>query len=255
MDGDQAMKTGTLFGIGVGPGDPELLTLKAHRILTSAKVVAYPAPDDGDSFARSIVEGYLEPDQVEIPIVIPMRVERFPAKAIYDEAAKRIAKHLDGGVDVVVLCEGDPFFYGSFMYLFERLSAGYPVEVVPGISSLMAAAAMLQRPLAARNDVLTIIPGPLADDEISARLAASEAAAIIKVGRHFRRIAALIEKAGLTGNAGYLERVTLENQKVMPLGEVGFDKAPYFSIILIYKGTEGWVAKTRSPGQMPDDAS
>lgn len=239
--------SGVLYGIGVGPGDPELLTLKAHRILTSAKVIAYPAPDDGDSFARSIVAQFIKPEQLEIPIVIPMRVERFPAQNIYDASAKEIATHLDKGLDVVVLCEGDPFFYGSFMYLFERLSPAYEVEIVPGISSLMASAAMLQRPLAARNDVLSVIPGPLPDAQILARLESSDAVAIIKVGRHFSRIRDLIEKAGLTANAGYLERVTLENQKVMALSQVGEDKAPYFSIILIYKGAENWVTGSSMP--------
>lgn len=244
--------SGTLYGIGVGPGDPELLTLKAHRILTSAKVVAYPAPDDGNSFARAIVAQYMLPDQIEIPIVIPMRVERFPAQNIYDKAATEIAGYLDAGGDVVVLCEGDPFFYGSFMYLFERLSDGYSVEVVPGISSLMASAAALQRPLAARNDVLTVLPGPLPDDRILAGLETSDAIAIIKVGRHFKRLCGLIEQAGLTGNAGYLERVTLENQQVIPLSEVDADKAPYFSIILIYKGSENWIAKSSVPTQLLD---
>jgi len=243
------MKKGTLYGIGVGPGDPELLTLKAHRILTSCPVIAYPAPDTGDSFARSIVAGYLSGKQSEIPIVIPMRVERFPAKDIYDQACEEIAGHLDRGEDVCVLCEGDPFFYGSFMYVFERLSPNYTTEIVPGISSLMASAAALQRPLAARNDVLTIIPGPLPDEEMLARLEAADAVAIIKVGRHFSRIAALIERAGLSANAGYLERVSLENQKVLPLAEVGFDKAPYFSIILIYKGSENWIAASQVPNQ------
>ena len=158
---------------------------------------------------------YLKPEQLEVPIVIPMRVERFPAQNIYDASAKEIAVHLDAGEDVIVLCEGDPFFYGSFMYLFERLSPDYKVEIVPGISSLMASAAMLQRPLAARNDVLSVIPGPLPDDQILAQLHAADAIAIIKVGRHFSRIRNLIEKAGLTGSAGYLERVTLGNQKVL----------------------------------------
>lgn len=246
---------GTLYGIGVGPGDPELLTLKAHRILTSAKVIAYPAPDDGVSFARSIVSQYLNPGQHEIAIVIPMRAERFPAKAVYDKAAGEIGGHLKAGRDVVVLCEGDPFFYGSFMYLFERLAGDFPVEVVPGTSSLMAAAAALQRPLAARNDVLTIIPGPLPDKQILAQLETCDAAAIIKVGRHFGRIRDLIAKAALTDNAGFLERVTLDNQQIMPLGEVTGDKAPYFSIILIYMGAEDWVSKQAVPARRLDNAN
>lgn len=242
--------SGTLYGLGVGPGDPELISLKAHRILTGAKVVAYPAPDDGPSFARSIVAEYMSADQKEIAIIIPMRVTRFPAQDVYDKAAIEISDYLDAGQNVVVLCEGDPFFYGSFMYLFERLSDKYPVEIVPGISSLMASAAMLQRPLAARNDVLTIIPGPLDDVAMLAQLKACDAAAIIKVGRHFDRIRDTITKAGLLDNAGYLERVTLPNQQVMTLGDVKAGKAPYFSIILIYKGAENWVQKQIVPRQV-----
>ncbi len=150
------------------------------------------------SFARSIVAQWLTPDMIEIPIVIPMRVERFPAQEIYDQAGEEIAAHLQMGEDVVVLCEGDPFFYGSFMYLFERLSGRFRCEIVPGISSLMASASALQRPLAARNDVLTVIPGPLDSKAMLAQLEACDAAVIIKVGRHFQRICDVIEKAGLT---------------------------------------------------------
>lgn len=239
--------SGTLYGIGVGPGDPELITLKAHRILKACSVVAYPAPDDGDSFARSIVAEYLSPAQKEIPIVIPMRVERFPAANVYDAKAKEIAVQLTAGEDVVVLCEGDPFFYGSFMYLFERLAGDFNCEVVPGVSSLMASAAVLQRPLAARNDVLTITPAPLPDDVLLERFKSGDAIAIIKIGRHFARVKNLIEKAGLLHRAGYLERVSLETQKVMPLSEVGEDKAPYFSMILIYKGAEDWIKGLEMP--------
>ena len=235
--------TGKLYGIGVGPGDPELLTLKAHRILTHAPVVAYPAPDDGKSFARAIVSQYLRPDQLEIPIVIAMRVERFPAKEVYDKAASEITGHLRAGTDVAVLCEGDPFFYGSFMYLFERLAGEFPVEIVPGVSSLMACSAAFGRPLAARNDVLTVIPAPLADARIEAMLAEADAAAIMKVGRHFQRVRTLIEKAGLLDVAGYVERAGLPEQKVMPLASVRDESAPYFSMILIYKGQEQWIGE------------
>lgn len=239
--------SGTLYGIGVGPGDPELLTLKAHRILGMVSVVAYPAPDDGVSFARAIVSEYLKEDQQEIPIVIPMRVERFPAANVYDAAAKEIAKCLAEGKDVAVLCEGDPFFYGSFMYLFERLAGDYNCEIIPGVSSLMASASALKRPLAARNDILTVLPAPLEDDVILQRLQSGDAIAFIKIGRHFRRIRGLIEQAGLLDRAGYLERVTLENQQVMPLAEVSEEKAPYFSMILIYRGAETWIKNLEMP--------
>ncbi|MDD9909595.1 MAG: precorrin-2 C(20)-methyltransferase [Ahrensia sp.] len=234
-------RRGTLYGIGVGPGDPELLTLKAHRLITTTRVIAYPAPDTGESFARSIVSQWLDADKHEIAITIPMRVERFPAKDVYDQAAIDIASHLESDEDVVVLCEGDPFFYGSFMYLFERLAASHTCEIVPGVSSLMASAAAAGRPLAARNDVLSVVAGPSEDATIAHYLKQGDAIAIIKVGRHLARLRGLIEKAGLLDRAIYLERVTLGEQKVMPLAQVGADAAPYFSMILIYRGAESWI--------------
>ena len=185
--------TATLYGLGVGPGDPELLTLKAHRILSDCKVIAYPAPDNGKSFARSIVADFVSADKTEIPIVIPMRTERFPAAEIYDQKAAEIAVHLNAGNDVAVLCEGDPFFYGSFMYLYERLAGTYRCEVVPGVSSLVAAPAAMGRPLAARNDTLTVIPSPIETEQIRSQLQSSNAIAFIKLGRHFARIRELIE--------------------------------------------------------------
>jgi len=237
--------SGKLYGIGLGPGDPELLTLKAVRLLRSVPVIAWPAPDIGDSFARSIAAPHLPGDQIEIAIRMPMRVERFPAQEVYDWAAKEVSRHLDGGRDVAVLCEGDPFFYGSFMYLFERLAGRYKAEIVPGVSSIMAAACAAQRPLSARNDVMTIIPGPLPDDEILARLAHSQSAVIMKVGRHFARIKALIDAAGLMANAIYAERVSLREERVMPLADTTDDSAPYFSMILIYSGSENWTKKSK----------
>ena len=243
--------TGRLYGLGVGPGDPELLTLKAHRILRSVPVVAYPAPDSGTSFARSIVAEYLTNDQIEIAIVVPMRVERFPAKDIYDQASRTIASHLDSGRDVAVLCEGDPFFYGSFMYLYERLVETYPCEVVAGVSSLMASSAALGRPLAARNDVLSIVPAPASDDVIGGHLSTSDALAFIKVGRHFGRLKNLIEAAGLLDAAAYLERVSLDQQIIKPLAAVHDDAAPYFSMILIYKGAEEWISNLPLEGTTP----
>ncbi len=238
--------SGRLIGIGVGPGDPELLTLKGLRLIRGAPVIAYPAPDDGRSFARAIVAEHLDDSQLEYPIVIPMRAERYPAKEIYDAAAADLANHLRAGADVVVLCEGDPFFYGSFMYLHERLSGEFACEIVPGVSSPMACAAALGRPLAARNDVLTVIPGPLDDARMEALIAGAEAIAIMKVGRHMARLRVLIGRLGLTANAGYVERAGLENQKVLPLEQAG-DDAPYFSMILIYKGFEDWTLTTGKP--------
>lgn len=232
--------TGTLYGVGLGPGDPELMTLKAHRLISSARVIAYPAPDSGESFARSIAAHVIPANAREIPIVVPMRVDRFPAQEIYDKAALEIAEVLASGQDVVTLCEGDPFFYGSFMYLFERLSDRFPCEIVPGVTSLTACAVQLQRPLTSRTDVLTVLPGPLDDTELRPRIENSQAIAIMKVGRHLPRLRALLDDMGLLDKAGYVERASLPEQRVFRLADVPAEKAPYFSMILIYKGDEAW---------------
>jgi precorrin-2/cobalt-factor-2 C20-methyltransferase len=231
---------GTAYGLGVGPGDPELITVKALRLLQAAPIVAYPAPDEGDSFARAIVAAHLRADQEEIAIRVPMLTDRPPAQAIYDHAAEQIGARLAAGRNVAILCQGDPFFYGSFMYLFGRLAERFPVEVVPGVSSLTASAAALGAPLAARNDCLAVLPAPLPEPDLTTRLDACDAAAIIKLGRHFTKVRRIIETLGLTDRARYVERATLPVQRVLPLAEVDADAVPYFSMILLHKRGEAW---------------
>ncbi len=206
----------------------------------AAPVLAYPAPETGESLARSIVADLLPGGQEEIAIRMPMEVARFPAQEVYDRTAVELGRHLDEGQDVAVLCEGDPFFYGSFMYLFGRMAERFPVEVVPGVSSLTACAAVLGAPLAARNDVLAVVPGPLPDEELRARLAGCHAAAVIKVGRHFPRIRGVLEDLELTDRARYVERATMESQKILPLDEVDPAEVPYFSMILVHTRGEAW---------------
>ena len=234
------MKSGTLYGVGVGPGDPELVTLKALRILQTVPVLAWPAPEEGPSLAREIVAQHLPGTQREIPIRMPLLPARFPANDVYDKAAREIGAVLAACDNVAVICEGDPFFYGSFMYLFGRLAGDYPVEVVPGVSSLTACAAALGTPLSAKNDVLTVVPGPLDAETMKQRLVDADAAAIIKVGRHLEKIRSVIDELGLGANARYIERATMSEQRIVPLAEVGDDDAPYFSMILVHKRAEVW---------------
>jgi len=229
--------TGMLYGIGVGPGDPELMTVKAVRILQHVPVVAYPAADDGDSSARAIAAEFLPDEAVEIAIRVPMRPGRMPVE-VYDEAAREIAGHLAEGRDVAVLCEGDPFFYGSFMYLHDRLAGSWPCRVVPGVSSLTACAAASARPLVRRNDTLVVLPATLTDEELAARLAASDAAAILKVGRHLPRLRAVIDRCGLTARAVYVEYASRESELVVPLAERDDGPAPYFSMLLVNGGPD-----------------
>ncbi len=232
-------RRGTLYGLGVGPGDPELLTLKALRILCAAPVLAYPAPIDGDSMARAIAAPHLPGGQIEIAIRMPLDAARFPAEEVYAAAAQDIAVHLEAGRDVAALCEGDPFFYGSFMYLFARLADVHQVEVVPGVSSPMACAAALGMPLAARNDVLSILPAPLAEDLLKARLEACDAAAIVKVGRHIAKVRRVLQELGIDSRARYIERASLAAERILPLSKAA-DPAPYFSMILVHRRGAAW---------------
>ncbi len=232
--------TGKLIGVGLGPGAPDLMTLRAARLIGGAKVIAYPALKGGDSFARQIAADVITAGTREIAIEIPMTEAREPAQAAYDKGAADIAAELDAGHDVVVLCEGDPFFYGSFMYLYARLTPRYGAEVVPGVTSITACAARAGRPLVARNERLTVLPGPLPEAELAARIEAAESLAIMKVGRHLPKIRRVIDALGLTGKASYIERATLANEVVLPLAEAP-ESAPYFSMILITKGSDPWL--------------
>ncbi len=232
--------TGTLYGLGVGPGDPDLITLKALKILRAVPVVAYPAPVGGDSLARAIVAPHMIDGQIEIAIRIPIVAARFPAREIYDQAAVEVAGHLAAGRDVAAICEGDPFFYGSFMYLFGRLAERHPVTVVPGVSSLTACAAALGAPLAARNDVLSVIPAPLEEAELKSRLEHVDAAAIIKVGRHFAKVRRVLRQLGMTARARYVEHATMTSQRIKALDGVDEASAPYFSMVLVHQRGEAW---------------
>jgi precorrin-2/cobalt-factor-2 C20-methyltransferase len=232
--------TGTLHLIGVGPGDPDLLTIRAVRVLRTAHVVAYPATGEESAFAREIAADYIEPDAILMPVTIPMAIERGPAQAAYDGAAALILDHLNRDRNVAWLCEGDPLFYGSAMYLLSRLDGEARVEIVPGVTSLTASAAAIARPLAARNEILKILPAPLPDETLRPELLATPAAAIIKVGRHFDRIRDLLRETGHAQNAMVVEHATTIRQRITPLLSFGYGERPYFSTILCYRGNEAW---------------
>jgi len=226
---------GRLYGIGVGPGDPELLTLKGLRLLRAAAVVAYPAPEHGDSFARAIVAAWLDRGQREIAIRFPMRPGP-PAVEIYDHAAQTIAAELDAGNNVALLCQGDPLFYGSFIGVFIRLAERYPIEIVPGVSSLTACAAAGATPLVMREETLAVIPATLGEADLTRRLAAAEVAAIVKLGRHLAKVKRVLERLGRLSGAVCVEHASLPHQRVRQLAEI--DEVPYFSMALMHQAGE-----------------
>ncbi|RPH90711.1 MAG: precorrin-2 C(20)-methyltransferase [Chroococcales cyanobacterium metabat2.561] len=230
-------KLGKLYGLGIGPGDPELLTLKAHRILTTVPVIAYPTLESGKVLARAIVSDFIRPEQIEIPMPLPFSVER-SSQPHYDIAAENIAEQLNLGRDVAVLCVGDPMLYGTFMYIFNRLCDRFSIEVVPGISSVMASAAMLGVPITYRNDVFSIMPATLEAEILRDRLVFIDAAAIIKLGRHFAKVRDILQELGLLERALYIERATLPNQQIIPITEIDPEVVTYWSLILIPSKTK-----------------
>jgi precorrin-2/cobalt-factor-2 C20-methyltransferase len=198
-------------------------------------VIAYPAPEQGDSLARKIAAPHLPEGRREIIFRMNLDPKSFPDRGFYDDAAAEIAEVLRGGEDVAMICEGDPFFYGSFMYLFHRLTDEFKVEIIPGISSLMACAGAGLTPLAARNEVLSVLPAPLDEAILRDRLTQADTAAIIKLGRHAPKIYRILEDLDLLDRAQYVEHATMDNQIVRPLREMDPARAPYFAMILVRK--------------------
>ncbi|MEN0015981.1 MAG: precorrin-2 C(20)-methyltransferase, partial [Solirubrobacteraceae bacterium] len=238
--GEPHVGSGRLYGVGVGPGDPDLMTVKARRLIEAADVIAYPIAGGGKGVARGVAEPFLRDDQILVPMVYPVTTgtTEHPGgyegaiAQFYDESAAELAVHLRAGRTVVVLCEGDPFFYGSYMYLHERLSPHFPTEVVPGITAFSAAAASSGLPLVKRDDVLVVLPATLPQDQLEAHLQHADAAVLMKLGRTFPGAAAALEATGMASRAQYVERASSDRERRMPLREVDHAEVPYMSIVL-----------------------
>ncbi|MEU0839778.1 precorrin-2 C(20)-methyltransferase [Streptomyces sp. NPDC005962] len=232
---------GRLYGVGLGPGDPSLMTVRAVEVIAGADVVAYHSARHGRSIARSIAERHLRPDHIEERLVYPVTTEgtdhpggyRGAMEEFYAEAAARLAAHLDAGRTVAVLAEGDPLFYGSYMHMHKRLADRYPTEVIPGVTSVSAAAARLGAPLVEGEEVLTVLPGTLPEEELTARLATTDAAAVMKLGRTFPTVRRALERSGRLADARYVERATMSAERTGALGEIDPSSVPYFSVAVL----------------------
>src|SRR6201996_3118449 len=235
---------GTLWGVGLGPGDPELVTVKAARVIGEADVVAYHSARHGRSIARGIAEPYLRPDQIEEHLVYPVTTETTDhpggyAGAIEDfyvEATLRIAAHLDAGRNVALLAEGDPLFYSSYMHLHTRLTQRFNAVIVPGVTSVSAASAAIATPLVAGDEGLSVLPGTLPVAELARRLADTDAAVVMKLGRSYPAVREALSASGRLDNTFYVERASTAGQRVLPAADVDETSVPYFSLAMLPGG-------------------
>ena len=235
---------GTLIGVGVGPGDPELLTLKAIRVLKEVEVIGHFAKAGNASNARATIVGHIRPDMTELTFRYPVTTE-IPRntpdycdrmRTFYDDSAAAVAAHLDAGRRVAVICEGDPLFYGSYMHLHVRLAARYPTEVVAGVTGMSGCWSAVATPIAQGNDVFTVLPGTLSENELERRLEDANCAVIMKLGRNLPKVRRALRRAGRLDRAIYVERGTTANAASMRLTAKMDDEAPYLSMVLV----PGW---------------
>ena len=238
---------GKLYGVGTGPGDPELMTLKAVRALREADVVAYFCKKGSTGNGRGIAAAHIRPDAVELPLTYPVTIEKHRKSedygaeiaAFFDRSALEIAAQLEAGRTVAVLSEGDPLLYGSYMHLHLRLAHRFEAEVVAGVTAMSGCWSMTGLPLVQGDDVLTVLPGTLDEDDLTTRLSGTGGAVIMKVGRNLPKIRRALAQTGRLGSAVYVERGTMENGFAEPLEARGDQPAPYFSIVLV----PGWQSR------------
>lgn len=232
--------SGRLIGVGTGPGDPDLLTVKAARAIASAGIVAHFAKAGRAGNARRTVAALIRPDARELVLNYPVTTELDRADpayqaaigGFYEDAARRVGRHLDAGRDVVVLSEGDPLFYGSYMHLHVRLAPRFRAEIVPGITAMSGCWSQAGLPMAQGDDVVTVLPGTLSEAELARRLPDADAFVVMKVGRNLAKIRRALAAAGRLAGAVYVERGTMQAARALPLADKTDDEAPYFSLVL-----------------------
>ncbi|WP_404477882.1 precorrin-2 C(20)-methyltransferase [Novosphingobium sp. BL-52-GroH] len=235
------MTVGTIHGVGLGPGAQDLLSVRADRLVREARHVAYFRKSGRPGQARRIVEGMLRADVVEFPMEYPVTTEipladpRYNAclSEFYAACTAHLGGLAGGGEDVVVLCEGDPFFYGSFMHLYTRLAGSVPLRVVPGITGMSGAWTASGAPMTWGDDVLTVLMATLPEEDLARRIRDTDALVVMKIGRNLDKLRRAVAAAGREGEAWLVEHAAMADQRVTPLREA-LAVTPYFSILLIH---------------------
>ncbi|ATI33091.1 ATP-binding protein [Rhodococcus sp. H-CA8f] len=252
------MSAGKLWGVGIGPGDPELVTVKAARVIGEADVVAFHSARHGKSISRGVAAPYMREGQIEEHLVYPVTTETVDHPGgyqgamdeFYEAAAERLAVHLAAGRTVALLAAGDPLFYSSYMHMHKRLADRFDAEVIPGVTSVSAASAALGKPLVEGEEILTILPGTLPQAELTRRLKETDAAAILKLGRTFPPVLQSLEDSGRLDETHYVERASTTRQRVESAAEVDPDGVPYFSIAIVPSPSNNPRPATESRGEV-----
>lgn len=235
-------KNGTIWGVGLGPGDPELMSVKADRLLRQASHVAFFRKAGRTGQARQILGTMLRSDVVEIAMEYPVTTEipltdpRYNQilSAFYTESAERLRALSRKGLDVIIVSEGDPFFYGSFMHLYTRLRDDCPIEVVPAITGMSAAWTATAEPVTWGDDVMTTLMGTLPQETLVTQMKQADALIIMKIGRNIDKIRAALREAGRFEAAWLVEYASMPNQTVQKLSDAEGKVTPYFSIIIVH---------------------
>ncbi len=232
---------GTLHGVGLGPGAQDLMSVRADRLVRGAGHVAFFRKAGRKGQARAIVDGMLHADAVEFPMEYPVTTEIPVAdpryndllSAFYTDCTAHLRGLVESGADVVVLCEGDPFFYGSFMHLYTRLKDVIPVEVVPAITGMSGAWTATGQPITWGDDVLTVLMATLPEDVLAEKIAATDALVVMKIGRNLPKLKRALRAAGRLEDAWMVEYAQMPRQRVQRLVDAD-EVTPYFSIVLIH---------------------
>ncbi|MEV6096742.1 precorrin-3B C(17)-methyltransferase [Nocardia sp. NPDC051981] len=230
-----------LWGVGLGPGDPELVTVKAARVIGEADVIAFHSARHGRSISRAIAAPYMRAGQLEEHLVYPVTTEttdhpggyQGAIDEFYERAAGVLAGHLAAGRTVALLAAGDPLFYSSFMHMHRRLADRFDTEIIPGVTSVSAASAALGTPLVEGDQVLTVLPGTMPTEELTRRLRETDAAAIMKLGRTYPGVRQALSDSGRLDDAYYVERASSSRQRVLRAAEVDEASVPYFAITIV----------------------
>lgn len=237
------MKTGIIYGIGLGPGDPDLMTIKSASILKLSKYIFFFKKKSNESRALSIVKDIIRKDAIQIALEYPVTTEIDPTHKeykiklnnFYEESITKMSHILNKPSNICLICEGDPFFYGSFIHIFDRLKKRFKIEIIPGVTGMSGAWSAIKIPMVSGKEIMTVLMGTLSEEKLKLHVKKSDGLVIMKIGNNFKKIFKVLKNENLLDSSYLISDATTKKEKIFKLNEIGVETVPYFSIILIKK--------------------